>query len=271
MARTAGITSAANPLFQETRRATVRGTLTGGGCCVAESFHLLEEALRSGCEVPAVLAAESARSAAEAQVRSLPGVRLVALPDNLFQSLADTETSQGVIALVKPPLWRVEQLFRDTPLLVVLDRVQDPGNAGAIARSAEAFGATGIFFLKGSVSPFNAKTMRASAGSLFRLPFLHGVETTEALAACGRYRLDLYAGAAARASRKPFAPARAPAGVDLTRPCGFVIGSEAHGVSGEWRAAACGLTIPTVGVESLNAAVAAGILLYEARRQRGEP
>ena len=270
MARTAGITSAANPLFQETRRAIVRGTLTEGGCCVAESFHLLEEALRSRCEVPAVLAAESALSPAEAQVRGLPGVRVVSLPDRLFQSLAATETSQGVIALVKPPVWRLEQLFRDRPLVVVLDGVQDPGNAGAIARSAEAFGATGIFFLKGSVSPFNAKTLRASAGSLFRLPFLHGVETPEALAACERHRLDLYAGVPPRIAR-PDAPARAPAEVDLTRPCGFVTGSEAHGVSEEWCAAACGLTIPTAGVESLNAAVAAGILLYEARRQRGEP
>jgi RNA methyltransferase, TrmH family len=170
------ITSAANPLLKDVRRAIARGTLTEQGWCVAESFHLLEEALRSDCAVRMVLAAESVRSAAEAHVRGLAGVKIAVLPDGLMQTMAGTETSQGVMALVQPPEWKLEQLFRGSPLVVVLDGLQDPGNAGAIVRAAEAFGATGVLFLKGTVSPFNSKTLRASAGSLFRVPFGYGMD-----------------------------------------------------------------------------------------------
>jgi TrmH family RNA methyltransferase len=261
MPKAEAITSAANPLFQEVRRAIARGSLAEEGCCVAESFHLLEEALRSRCEVAAVLAAESARSAAEALVRGHSGIRLLTLPDALFQRLSGTETSQGVLALVKPPVWTMEQLFRGCPLVVVLDGVQDPGNAGAIVRAAEAFGATGALFVKGSASPHNPKTLRASAGSLFRVPCLHGVDAALAREALERNRVELYAGV-------PAPPSRSIGEVDLSAPCALIVGNEAHGVSRELRAAATGVFIPTVGVESLNAAVAAGIMLYEARRQR---
>jgi TrmH family RNA methyltransferase len=258
------ITSAANPLLKDVRRAIARGGLTEQGWWVAETFHLLEEALRSDCQVVTVLAAESVRSAAEAHVSRLAGVKVVILPDLLLQRLSGTESSQGVIALVKPPAWSLDQSFRGHPLVVVLDGLQDPGNAGTILRAAEAFGATGALFLKGTVSPYNPKTLRASAGSLFRIPFLVGVDPALASAALQRRRVELYAGVPARAGR----PVRSLTDVDFTRPCGLVIGSEAHGVSGELRSAAVDISIPTVGVESLNAAVAAGILLYEARRQR---
>jgi TrmH family RNA methyltransferase len=260
------ITSAANPLLKDVRRAISRGSLTAQGWCVAETFHLLEEALRSKCEVKAVLAAESALAAVEAQVRRLP-VKVVALPDALFAGIAGTETSQGVIALVQPPEWRLDQLFGPPALVVLLDGLQDPGNAGTIVRAAEAFGATGILFLKGTVSPYNSKTLRASAGSLFRVPFLHGVDAAVARAALEQNRVELIAAVPSGTGT----PARRLTAVDLTRSCCLIIGNEAHGVSGEFRSAANAVTIPTVGVESLNAAVAAAILLYEARRQRMLP
>lgn len=264
MPKPESITSAANPLLKDVRRAVVRGGLTEQGLCVAESFHLLEEALRSDCEVKTVLAAESLRSAAEAHVRGLHGVKVAVLPDALFQRLSGTETSQGVMALVKPPVWKIEQLFRGAALVVVLDGLQDPGNAGSIVRAAEAFGATGVLFLKGSVSPHNPKTLRASAGSLFRVPYLHGVDAALAHAALQQNKVELYAAVPA----KPRTPVRAIGDVDLTARCGLIVGNEARGVSDELRSAALDVSIPTVGVESLNAAVAAGILLYEARRQR---
>jgi TrmH family RNA methyltransferase len=264
MAKAETITSAANPLLKDVRRAIARGVLTEQGWCVAETFHLLEEALRSDCEVITVLAAESVRSAAEAHVRRLAGVKVVVLPDARLQSVSGTETSQGVMALVKPPVWKLEQLFRGCPLVVVLDGLQDPGNAGAIARAAEAFGSTGILFLKGTVSPYNPKTLRASAGSLFRIPFLHGVDPALARAALRQNKVELYAGVPARAG----AAVRALADADFAGRCALVIGNEARGVGAELRSAALDISIPTVGVESLNAAVAAGILLYEARRQR---
>ena len=103
MPKAESISSAANPLLKDVRRAIVRGALTADGWCVAETFHLLEEALRSDCEVKIVLAAESVRAAAESHVRRLSGIRVIVLPDALLQRLSDAETSQGVIALVKPP------------------------------------------------------------------------------------------------------------------------------------------------------------------------
>lgn len=263
MVKTETLTSPANPLLKDVRRAIVRGALTREGCCVAETFHLLEEALRSDCRIQAVLAAESVRSTVEGHVRRLSGLRLFVLADALFQSLAGTEASQGVITLVRPPQWTLDQLFRGQSLVLVLDGLQDPGNAGAILRAAEAFGATGVLVLKGAVSPYNPKAVRASAGSLFRVPMVTGLDDTLALAALEQQRLDLYA---ALPSGK-----RDLRDVNLNRKCAFIIGSEGRGVREKLRAAATDLRIPTSGVESLNAAMAAAILLYEASRQRMLP
>jgi RNA methyltransferase, TrmH family len=264
MPKAEAITSPANPLLKDVRRAIARGALTAEGYLVAEGFRLLEEALRSDCEVKTVLAAEPVRSAAEAHVRKLPGVKVAFLPEGLFQTIAATESSQGVIALVKPPMWKLEQLFRGKPLVVALDGLQDPGNAGSIVRAAEAFGATGVLFLKGTVSPFNPKTVRASAGSIFRVPLLHSVDSALARAAFRQSKVELYAGVPAGAN----GVARPLAEVDLGGRCALIVGNEARGVSADLRSAALDVSIPTIGVESLNAAVAAGILLYEARRQR---
>src|ERR1700752_1562406 len=170
------IASHHNPLLKEIRKALHRGTLTDSGCAVAETFHLLDEALRSDCEVQAVLAAESALGAVERRLGGHNEVRLNSVADSLFEEIGSTETTQGVIALVKPPAWTLDRLLGLRAMVAVMDGLQDPGNAGTIVRAAEAFGATGAIFLKGSVSPYNSKTLRASAGSLFRLPFVHGVD-----------------------------------------------------------------------------------------------
>ena len=248
------------PFLKDVRRAVVRGTLTQDGYCVAETFHLLEEALRSDCHVKAVLAARSVRSAVESHVRRLAGVEVVVLADSLLRNLSGTESSQGVMALVRPPTWTLDQLFRGQSLVLLLDGVQDPGNAGAMVRVAEAFGASGVIFLKGTASPYNPKTLRASAGSLFRVPFTHGLDPTLARAALKQNRLDVYA--AMPSGKKTLGD------VDLRRKCAIIVGSEGRGVSEKLRSGALDVRIPTTGVESLNAAMAAGIMLYEARRQR---
>jgi TrmH family RNA methyltransferase len=256
MAKPETIASAANPLIKDVRRAIGRGGLTSEGWCVAETLHLLEEALRSRCQVKQVLAAESARE----QLPRLGGIKLAVLPDALLQKVSGTEASQGIIALVEPPEWKLEQLFADRALVVVLDSLQDPGNAGAIVRAAEAFGATGAIFLKGTASPFNPKTLRASAGSLFRVPFLYGMDPALARAALRENQVTLYAAVPSRPG--------AVADVDFTVACALIVGNEGRGISREWRGIARDVSIPTMAVESLNAAMAAGILLYEARRQR---
>lgn len=253
------ITSPANPLVKDIRRAIARGGLTSQGWCVAETFHLFEEARRSGAAIHVVLAAQSARGRVESHANAF---RTAALPDALFQSISATETAQGVMALVEPRQWALADLLGSPALIVVLDELQDPGNAGAIVRAAEAFGATGAIFPKGTVSPYNPKTLRASAGSLFRMPVLQGMDS-----ACARSQLlengiRLFAAVPSHAGAMPADAA------DLRSACALIIGSEAHGAGDEWESAATPISIPTTGVESLNAAVAAGILLYEARRQR---
>jgi len=238
-----------NPLIKQIRRAVSRGTLTEDGYAVAEGVHLLEEALAAKCEVGAVVVAESAQG-------HYPEARMVS--DKTFRELASTETPQGVIALVRPAVATLEQMMRGDALVVVLDGVQDPGNAGAIVRTAEAFGASGVVFLKGTVNPYNPKCLRGSAGSVFRVALVASVEADDILAQAGVAWYAAMPRAATLASD-----------ADLISPCGIIIGSEARGVSAALAGRSTGLRIPTAGVESLNAAVAAGILLYEARRQRG--
>jgi RNA methyltransferase, TrmH family len=261
MPRSATISSPANPLVKEVRRAMQRSGRTTQGWCVAETFHLLEEALRDA-DVRHVLASESARGAVEARMKGHAGVPLAVLPDLLFQGIAGTETSQGVLALVKPRVWSLDEMFGDAALIVVLDALQDPGNAGAIVRAGEAFGASGILFLRGTVSPYNPKALRASAGSLFRVPYLASVDPLEACEVFRQRGVALYA-AVAKSEGKGTGQESGPTGA-----CGLIIGSEAHGVRPELLAVSTPLTIPTKGVESLNAAVAAGILLYEMARGR---
>jgi RNA methyltransferase, TrmH family len=258
------ITSAANPLLKDVRKALSRGGLTSDGCCVVETFHLLEEALRSRCRVRTVIAAKSASARVEELLRGSTGIRLSIVSDKLLNSTARVATSQGVVALVDPPEHTVEQTLGAESLVLVVDGLQDPGNLGTILRSAEAFGATGLLLLKGSVSPFNPKALRASAGSVFRVPFVHGMDEALALEALRRNGANLYAAVANANGHVGSSPSDA----DLTCPCAIIIGSEGHGVSPSMRSAARDISIPTAGVESLNAAVSAAILLYEAQRQR---
>jgi len=254
------ISSPANPLIKSVRRAVAQGSLTPEGLAVAESFHLLEEALRSDIRVQTVLAAETVRHAVERHIRSLKTVEMRVVSDRLFQEIAGTANSQGVMALVRLPSWKLENVFRGHSLVVVLDGLQDPGNAGTIVRSAEAFGGTGVVFVTGTVSPFNPKTLRASAGSLFRIPFVHGVDVEMTRTAMRQRNLTVFAGS-------PKAKTLAAEG-DLAVPCALIIGSEAHGISEKLRTPAKNLRIATTGVESLNAASAAAVILYEASRQR---
>ena len=260
--RTQPIISAANPIVKDVRRAIARGGLTDEGYCVAEGFHLLEEALRSDRDVPVVLAAESVRDTVARHISGLKTSRTVVLADALFQAIASTETSQGVIALVRPAEWSMSQLFRGQSLVVVLDGLQDPGNAGAIVRAAEAFGATGLLFIKGTVSPHHPKTLRASAGSIFRVPHMTGVDASLARASLAQNGVSVFAA-------MPFTGSERVIGdVDFERRCAIIIGSEGRGISKELQGCAEDIAIPTVAVESLNAAVAASVMLYEVRRQR---
>jgi TrmH family RNA methyltransferase len=254
------IESPSNPLIKDVRRAVSHSAPTRDGWWVAESFHLLDEAFASRLKVREVLAAARARKQVEARLRGHGDVSLKIVEDALFQQIASTETTQGVLALVEPPKWNLDDLFRGVPLLVALDGIQDPGNAGAVVRCAEAFGASGVVFLKGTAHAANPKTLRASAGSLFRLPHVSGMESAQLMEEAKGRQVQLFA-AGAQAGKTL-------SDIRLNQGCVIAFGSEAHGVSEALRAAAEPIRIPTKIVESLNVSAAAAVVLYEAARQR---
>lgn len=244
------ILSVRHPLLKEIRRALDKAQPTPEGLTVIEGRHLLEEALRGPAVVEMILAPPEWDAPAGCNVLAAR-IRRIDVPETVLRQAASTESSPGVIALVRWPEWTLADLLTTPALVVVLDGVQDPGNAGTILRSAEAFGATGVVFRPGSVSVRNPKLLRASAGSSFRLPTLAGDHDLP---------VRLYA-----AHPHEGAPA---AEIDWSQPCALAVGSEAHGVSPELLRQAIPVRIPTGRVESLNAAVAASILLYQAAQCR---
>ncbi|MBS1805931.1 MAG: RNA methyltransferase [Acidobacteria bacterium] len=225
---------------------------------------MIAEALRTGLKIDCVFAAQEAEKLLS--TLSLPiSVDTLLIPRSVLASVLTTDNPQPLAALVEPPRWTWKEVVEpasDRPqLILVLAGIQDPGNLGAILRSAEAFGASGIVSLPGTVSEWNPKTLRAAAGSVFRLPIVHGVLSMFAnLREMGIRILTTSAQGGEAATR-----------TDLTGRLAFVIGNEGNGVSEAVAAKADGaITIPCPGpVESLNAAVAASVLLYEASRQRG--
>src|SRR3984957_9504112 len=224
-----------NPLLKQVRRAVQKGSLTDDGFSIAEGFHLLEEALKSPAEIDTVIVSQSVKGAIQSHVKGLK-LRVVIVRDADFPSLASTETPQGVISLIRPPAWTLDQLLRGRALVAVIDGIQDPGNAGAILRAAEAFGATGAAFLKGSVSPYNPKCMRASTGSVFRLPIVVALDESLLLAAVEQKHIALYAAT-------PHAT-KLVSETDLSGRTAIIIGSEGRGVSPKLQARATGLKIP---------------------------
>src|SRR5271154_4734120 len=167
-----------NPLVKQLRQAFSRAELTVSGDCAIEGLRILEEAIRSGLRFSAVFFRESAQDRAERLLPQLgTQVETLLLPDKLFDSLVPSESPQGGAALGRLKEFSLDDVVEQERLqvgpIVVLAGLQDPGNLGTILRSAEAFGSAGVVLGEGTVSPFNSKVVRASAGSVFRLPIVH--------------------------------------------------------------------------------------------------
>jgi len=244
------------------------GELADGGLVLLETARLIEDALASGVSISALLLRSNAKARFGDLLAKLPAETvLYEVASAVFKTFVTTETSQGILALAEQPSWREEDVFlsrspsRLPALILVLAGLQDPGNLGAILRAAEGFGATGALLASGTVSPYNAKALRATAGAIFRLPILRGLSADEIVALLRRRRVQLFTTMVAGG----LPPVRA----DFTAPLAVVFGSEAVGVLPEFRNAGEPLTIPLAArAESLNVAAAAAVILYEIARQR---
>jgi TrmH family RNA methyltransferase len=257
-----------NALVKDLRQAFAHAERTEDGSCAIEGLRIVEEATRSGLRFRAIFFKESAQNLAE---RLLPqigaNVDTLLLPDKLFDGTVPSDTPQGVAALVRLKEFSLADILERLQVgpVIVLVGLQDPGNLGTILRSAEAFGSAGVVLGEGTVSPFNSKVLRASAGSMFRLPVIlakaaGGLEEISAKLRAHNVRLI------ATSSHKGTPLDQA----NLTGPAAVFIGSEGSGLPRTVLAQADELVaIPHMPqVESLNAGVAGSIVLYEAARQR---
>ncbi len=247
-----------NPKLIDIRRAIDQGTLTQEGLLPVEGPKLLEEAQRSGREIVSVFRRRGTETPPLSTV-----VPVYEIDAAAFKSIQSTETSQGIIALVRPRNYNLlEILSVENPLIVVLARLQDPGNVGTILRVAESFGAAGCLATAGTAGINNSKTIRASAGSIFRLPHMWDVDLKQTVAALNASKIHVIG--------------TSPTAVDTIdwwdwrKPSAILIGNEGSGLSDE-ELHACDalLRIPHRStVESLNSAVAISVILYEAYKQR---
>ena len=268
------ITSAQNALVKELRQAFSQG-LAINGLCAIEGIRLIEEAIRSRLKIHALFVAESAKPKAQRVLDQLSKhADALLLPDRVFDNAVLTEHTQGIAALVKVSEHALQSLFTESSTLVVVAAaIQDPGNFGTIVRSAEAFGANGVVVIEGTVNHWSPKTVRASAGSIFRLPVLK-TSAPELLSELRSRHIRTLALVAPHHDgdsgdgSSPRSPLRLQ-NADLASPCALVVGNEGAGIARELLAQIDQfVAIPQARVESLNAAVAASIALYEAQRQR---
>jgi len=274
------ITSRQNPLVKRFRRVRAMGERQH---VFLEGVRLIEDAISTGARFESVAFTAELESTERGAVllESLSRVqcRGAMVSKQVMEVIADTKTPQGVAAIVSRPYVELDDLFAGSPdLLVVADGLQDPGNLGTIIRTAEAVGASGLITTRYTVDPFNEKAIRASMGSALRLPVVTGARRADIAKRCREHKIKTIASRSMPARAQQLiedvarvGAVRLSAEIDMTVPIALIVGSEAAGISPGVEIEADELVhIPmAAGVESLNVAAAAAMLLYEAARQRG--
>lgn len=237
------------------------------GLAVLEGVRLIEEALAAGLEFKgALVSPDLARTTRGQALTAELASRAIAVEEvgaRLFGDLAGTDTPQGILAIVQPRGWTLAEV-KSGPLLVV-DGVQDPGNVGTLIRTAHALGASATVLLRGSADPMNPKALRAAMGATFRHPVVQ-LDDAPFITWAREHSLILWATAA---DGTPIARALESRSVDKEL-IAVIVGNEGAGIRPQLNAiAAQRVAIPLAhGAESLNVAIAAGILLYEVVRGR---
>jgi len=246
-----------NPRLLDVRKAVQRGALTSDGLLPIEGLRLVREASTSGLPITALFIRD------DIQIEEMPRADGVfSLDASTFKNLQSTEHSQGVIALVKPRAWTLDDVLRTHRPIAVLAGLQDPGNVGTIVRIAESFGAAGCLALSGTASIHNSKVTRASAGSVFRLPCVWDLNWDSLVDTLKSKSIPIV-GTSPHASDSI-------TGWNWERPAAILIGNEGSGLTpAQTDACTAILKIPhEPQTESLNSAIAASVIFYEAYRRR---
>lgn len=237
------------------------------GLFLAEGIRLAEMAVEADWEIVFCLSTETLSSQPRGnkllEKLEAYGVPVYETAENIYRKASGTDTPQGILLVMKQQKSRLPELpAAENPLYVVLDGVQDPGNAGTIIRTADAVGANAVILSKGSVDIFSEKTVRSTMGSLFHLPICPEVTPEEMQAFFKERAVRLYATALDATAKPHFKQ-------DFTSRCAIAFGNEGNGVSKELLTNAIRTYIPMYGAaESLNVGVSAAVVLYEAVRQR---
>lgn len=261
------ITSGANPRVKQiVQWQTKAKERRKDGVFLAEGIKMFEEAPKEW--IREVYLSEDAFE----KIKKMPGlpekleqVGYETVSSEVFAKMSDTQTPQGVLTVLKRPNYKLEDLLNQpNPLLVVLENLQDPGNLGTIIRTGEGAGVTGVIMSEGTVDIFNPKTIRSTMGSVYRVPFVYVTDVSEIMSKMREKGIHTYA---AHLQGDTYYDSFC-----FKEPTAFLIGNEGNGLSKELADSADSyLKIPMEGkVESLNAAIATSLLMYEAHRQRSE-
>jgi len=262
------ITSVDNHIYKSAAQLKQKKYRDEQGKYLIEGPNLIREALQNGGMIEQIIRSEEFMLEALLEERihlTETDAPTAVMSSGLFRKLSETENPQGILAVVKKGIYKVEEFFRPGPgssNIIVLDRLQDPGNIGTILRTADAAGYMGAILLKGTADIYSPKIVRAAAGSLFRLPVLAADTPGEVTALLRRYRKNIICTTPNCTGLYYDA--------DLREDAAVIIGNEGNGICKEFLDQADMLVkIPMEGtIESLNAAVSAGILMYESVRQR---
>ncbi len=253
------VISKENSVYKLIKALSRKKVRANSGLFFMEGTRLLEEAINRGVKIKYLIINETA----ENMPKINQGCQILRLSNNLFKKISETVSPQGIIAVAKQiEISLTDIILGENPLIVVLNGLQDPGNLGTIIRSSAAAGVTAVLLSGGTVDLYNPKVIRSTMGSLFQVPIVNGLDDDEAVRWLNDHSINIMV--ADLDSEEYYYS------VDLKKPLALVIGNENRGPNDIWRMAAYKkIKIPILGfTESLNASVAAGIILYDAVRQR---
>lgn len=256
------ITSIHNPKIKQWSQLLTKRARESQGQFLLEGVHLIQEALQAGIHIHTILYSLEKKFPVELSRMTSLVTEWIGVSEAVLTKCSDTQTPQGVVAVTEKLKWTLQSFMeKENGLVIAIDGVQDPGNLGTIIRSADAVGATGIILGRGTVDLYNSKTVRATMGSMFHLPIVEG-DLVELLPEASKQGIQLIS-ASLTANRSCYE-------VDMTGATWFIVGNEGSGISAEIESLVSQkVIIPMPGrAESLNVAMAATVLLFEAARQR---